>query len=341
MVKTYIKLLISILSFWYSVEGISQRITTFTNTESIPIDFLQCGKDFLLVTENEIFQFEKNKWNSVKKLPSKTTSAAYFNNKIWIGNKEGLWYFEDINIKPKLWENKDLSNLEVTSLSIDKIKKELIVSTSQSGTFTIKDNTYATDILKNVRVEDACFCGAFYWLATSTGLIRIGSDKSIQIYAEEGVGGFEIPDNIVDKLKCNYSRLCVFMPQAIAFLDTDFNNVSSHSEGFDFLGRIGNTVYDLIVTEKGDYIYLTSDGIICILQKSFSIEHEHMATTEVNNTAQNPKVYKVNNPILQNNIWKKGFKDTNGDFWFASEYSILSISKNTLKKEILKISTIK
>ncbi len=314
-------------------------ITTFTVSSQVqtidfdkkvnPVTFLKTDKSILLVGDKALFSFNmKSKtWESIKQFDESINAATVLKEKIWIGTAHSLVYGNDKN-EWVIWKGIKDGKIDVLSLKTDPKTLELLVSTADDGAFSIKDKLLHKTIVAHIRAEDFCRCGDFEWVGTNTGLMRIEKTGGIQLYTEEGVGGFEIPDNSVDRLYClDGGHLSVVMQEAIAFLETSAKSVTSHAEGFEFLGKRGNKIFDQVLTPTGDFLFLTADGLILMRQKELTQQHQHGATIEVYSNAGKPKIAQIKMNTSFESIWKKGFFDGKGNLWLASDTQVLKLSK--------------
>ncbi len=305
-----------------------------SNEKTKPIAFIETGKSFFLVSDKVLFEYnvKTKKWDTNKIFTELNNTAVLLKDNIWMGNNINLFY-RDKNNNFNIWNGLKKDKMAVLSLKINPTTQELLVSTADDGAYVLKDTVLGKTVVAHIRAEDFCHCGDFDWIATNTGLVRVDKTDKIQIYAEEGVGGFEIPDNSVDRLYCpNGKLLWVVMQGALAFLDAEAKSVTSHAEGFDFLGKKGNTIYDELATPTGNFLFLTRDGLILMSQKEVVEPHEHTASTEVYSNVGKPKISKIVLETPIKDTWQKGYFDKKGNLWLASNNNVFKVSKNDLKK---------
>ena len=120
---------------------------------------------------------------------------------------------------------------DFVALKTDPTSPQIWVATRDNGIYIVNDSTEKL-MSKALFVNDiAVVSPADYWIGTDAGLVHRVSGETIR-YAEEGVAGFEIPDNIVEKLHIiNGEKLVVQMsgPLSIFHLSGE-KNVSARRQ---------------------------------------------------------------------------------------------------------------
>jgi ligand-binding sensor domain-containing protein len=327
-----------LITVFFFVESttIAQVMSLNFNEKINPIAFVKTNKDLLFVSDKAIFSWDKNIWKLKKALPNKINAAIFNQNKLWLGGSN-LSYFDEQDKEIVAW--KSVTNAsEILSLKTNALTQDLLVATNNDGALRFKNGVLDKTLIANIRAEDACTCGDYTWIGTNTGLARLDKGGQVQMYIEEGVGGFEIPDNIVLQLHCmGEQHLLVIMPDALAFLDASEKSASSHAESFDFLGKKGNEIFDAKMTSDGDILFLTQAGVIWMEKKVLSEHHEHGASIEVYSNAEKPKITKINSPLLSDKVWKKCFFDNKQNLWLASDSDICKIPKKEWQKFLNKL----
>jgi ligand-binding sensor domain-containing protein len=173
------------------------------------------------------------------------------------------------------------------------------------------------------------------WVGTNIGLYRVAiRDFATTRYAEEGYSGYELPDNIVEKLfSDDYANIWVVMPDNLSFKKG--SSFSGEMPVFDFVGERNNEVNAILLLDRKYYLFITQKGVSSLPVTGLN-EHHHHATEEVheshglmaractNAELQSPVVLR-NEPILN------AVKD-NGAVWFITAKGCWAVSEQKLKK---------
>jgi hypothetical protein len=288
------------------------------------------GNTVALLTNQRILQLENGQWTVKWTADMPLTAAAVVGNNIWAGGNSGL-----SRIDGETWQSTDMSfegNTAVTGIAAVETAAagdKAIISSYQAGVFETDRNSLRK-IGTEYDVNAVCDCGGYCWLGTNAGLVRIKADEVVT-YTEEGVKGFEIPDNVVDALYCpNGNKLVAIMPEAIDFLDLSNQSSASHGEHFDYVGERDNTVTDVLPMPGGSLLLLTEKGLL-LLEGSYSAVHDHgeYAFKEVFSGNEHAQVIPVQ---LGAGGWQKAFFDTKGYAWLVSDGNSVKIKAKKLLK---------
>ena len=90
----------------------------------------------------------------------------------------------------------------------------------------------------------------------------------------------------------------------------------------------------------GDYLFFTSQGILRLPTAFLHDYHEALGSVEVHDDRNNPKATRVapvrftTDPILQKEVWKKGYWDKKGNLWLCSDHRLLQLKKRDLRKAV-------
>lgn len=299
-----------------------------------PIGFIKTDESFLLVSDTAMFEYNKKdkNWKPIKLFYEKIKTATLVKDKIWMGSAHSLFY-RDNNNNLTFWKGLKGGEMDILSIKQNPITQEILVATADDGAFSLKDTVLSKTLVAHIRAEDVCQCGGYEWIGTDMGLARLDKLGKIQMYAEEGVGGFEIPDNLVTRLYCvDGQHLWVLMSEGLAFLDADEKNTTSHAEGFEFLGKKSNQIFDVLRTPDGDFLFLTQEGLILMNGRKLSEHPEHAASIEVYSNAGKPTIAKIKNTILDDSLWIKGYFDNKQNLWLASDAHVYKMSKKEWSK---------
>ena len=314
---------------------VSSQVQTIDFSKRInPVGFIKTDESFFLISDTAMFELNKKdkNWKPIKLFYEKVKTVTVAKNQIWMGTAHSLFY-KDNNNNLTFWKGLKGGEMDILSLKQNPTTQEILVATADDGAFSLKDTVLSKTLVAHIRAEDVCQCGGYEWIGTDMGLARLDKLGKIQMYAEEGVGGFEIPDNSVTRLYCvDGQHLWVVMSEGLAFLDADEKNTTSHAEGFDFLGKKGNPIFDIICTPDSDFLFLTQEGLILMNRSKLTEHPEHAASIEVYSNAGKPTITKIKNAILNDSLWKKGYFDSKQNLWLASDAHVYKMSKKEWSK---------
>lgn len=300
------------------------------------VRLLEYRGQLFLVTSRHVYQKKKAGFELLYSAPATLRDAEIAGHTLWLGADDGLWQWTpDAGSAPRQTR---LVRNGVTALAPGEKNGDLLVATAAEGAFTLRDTQVVRTWVLNTRIEDACTVGGYTWLGTEAGLLRISADSFVQKYAEEGVAGFEIPDNIVTHLfRAGPTTLAVVMPEALAFFPITKGVAPAHGEHFDFLGEHGNTVRDLAQRPGGDFVFCTDKGVLWLSGAFLNEPHRETASTEVYDNSKNPKARKLPLAALlpgetdAADNWDTAFFDAVGNLWLANSHAVARIPKKKLK----------
>jgi len=256
---------------------------------------------------NDEIQLEKATLHEpVKNLKSRVVFADA-NDRIWVGGKGFLGYYENEIWKPYLAINNDnISDID------EDIYGTLWISTYQNGVFAVKDST-----ITNYSTADGL----------ASNLIRtlfIDKDNKVWVTSKNGVS--YISD----------TRIKTFNQKN--GLDNDnIKVVGQDIEGNIWLGTDGSGAYrftgeSMVYFSKEDglssnYIMSITDGIdnkndsIDVWLSTYGGGITHLTDTKT-------EVFTTENSIIPNNTVWSTHKDRNNNIWFGSSYGLIKRSHN-------------
>ena len=291
-------------------------------------------KQVFLLSSDRLFQWKKELWLPLAELPAAFESAVSDGKRIWLGGKPGLFFFDPEKKQAQNWRP---GTGETADLTFDKKTGELLAASSGMGVFALRDTAFARSILPKTEAFAACHCGNYDWAGTATGLFRISKNGEIQKYAEEGVAGYEVPDNIIDGLFCSPSgALTVAMPEAIAFFGMPDGEPEGHPEHFDYLGEPGNHVFRQIDAPGDGLLFFTEKGVLQ-LEAGFLGGHDeahgHGGHGDSDPHAARPLAKYLApqeisaDPDLRKMAWKNGHFDRKNRLWLVADGAIVRLAR--------------
>lgn len=271
----------------------SQVIKDLNNA---PVAILTDTKNVFVVTPNSISILKKGILTNQLSTPSNVNGAIIKDNKIWAATLDGIVVYDISNgIKES---KKLLSNTRISTLDIDKHGriwaaaplKGAYLQESNTDSFTLKLNAIGCYALQ-------CTADSNVWIGSSVGLYRLNeNDFSYTRYAEEGYSGYELPDNIVERLyKDDQSNIWVIMPDNISFKSS--KNYNGEIPSYAYIGDKSNTIKTIIPMPQTSYLFVTEKSISFLPSSSLN-EHHHGGTSEVF-TEENIQAYALTPKQLQ------------------------------------------
>ncbi len=308
---------------------------SFQSGETI-LAVLQNDSQILLATNQKLYVQTKRDWQLVTTMPAPIQTTAVAQGRIWAGGQSGLYWWEARQKQWRKWQGAAAKGA-INTLNTDPSTGNLLVATATAGAFVLRDTILSRTLVSQAETQTVCTCGSYQWIGTPTGLLRVDATGTIQRYAEEGVMGFEIPDNIVENLFCSRSQsLTVLMPEPLAFLPIEASGAPAHGAHFDYLGAAGNTVFNQVELSNGDYLFFTAQGILRLPTTFLHDHREVLGSVEVHDDRNNPQAAFVlstrftSDPMLQKEVWKKGFWDKKGNLWLTSDQQVIRVKKRDL-----------
>ena len=313
------------------------KLPVFRANENI-VSVLEQNGHPVLVTNQYIYRVSKKKWVLWLETPLPVQTTAVSQGRLWVGGNKGLYWLDADAQKWRQWTALP-GLIPVNTLRVDQMTDDLLVASSTQGAFVLHNTDLLHPFVQNTETQVVCSCGNYQWIGTPAGLLRLDAQGNIQKYAEEGVMGFEIPDNIVENLFCSRSQvLTVVSPEPLAFLPIPSKGAPAHGPHFDYLGSAGNEIFNQLELPNGDYLFLTAHGLLRLSTGFLRNPTEEMGNVEVHDDRNNPKAivlpvsHFTDDPILQKEIWRNGFWDKQGNLWLMSNQKILRIKKRQLKQ---------
>jgi hypothetical protein len=295
-------------------------------TNETPIRFFKQKNQTWLATSHHLFAFERKGWQLRWTSKDSIVTATSTDRLIWVGAPNRLRALDFKQPRnPVIFDRV----LEVTALAHGDQASDLLVGTTDK-VLLLKDTILVKTLLSKTWVNDLCACGAYTWVGTSIGLTALMPDGKLQQYAEEGVKGFEIPDNIVEHLVCISKRkiLTITMPVALAFFDLNQASLPSHPDHFDYLGERDNNVLDAAEAADGSIVFATTlGGVLRVKLARSAHDHEHASNT--NAERLHPEQQFPGNGF-EKITWERVFVDSKNRLWLAAGGKVVRL-KGKLK----------
>lgn len=285
------------------------------------------------VNGHQLFLLKKDAWDLLYTSPNGINDAAVLGNEIAIATNKGLYYWHTAD--NRLDSTARFAGDEIICLATDAAGT-LWVGNAHRGcyrqqardSFQLKLNIPA--VLSMTATNDSNV-----WVGTNVGLYRVHiKDFSTTRYAEEGYSGYELPDNIVEKLfSDSYANIWVVMPGNLSFKKG--STFSGEMPVFDFVGERNNEVNAIVLLDQKYYLFITQKGVSCLPVKGLSDSHHH-ATEEVHESHGMVAMACTNDKLqcpdqLRNEPVLSAVKDKK-QVWFITAKGSWSVSEQKLKK---------
>lgn len=337
--------IIAFLMLFCSKITFSQTILPL-NTPETPVEIVVWHKQTYLVTTQNIYVVEKKALKNVYHSTAKILATVATKSNFWLATKDGLLTTNEVsNEALKFQKTSFLSQkTDFIALVSDPTKADQIwVATRDNGVYILNPNTEPHLMMNVLMLNDiAVTSPSDYWMGTDAGLVHRVNGQSFK-YNEEGVAGFEIPDNIVDHLYIVANKLIVQMPEPLSIFTLSGEKTESHGTDLGFIGKKGNVLFDACALSDGSILFATAEGLTLLPQKLLSEEGgHHTGFHEVFAEADRHEARRIELSDLGFKSLDKDFRfkkiclDNQGNIWLASENMLFSCSMKKLARLIEK-----
>lgn len=229
------------------------------------VTILQAGNKKFLITANEIFLLGKNKTALKTSFSFTCNDACEYENKIALATGNGIVVYDDLKNTATGFMPQKITG-RITHIQKD-INGRLWFTKEFEGCFM----TNGTEVFQKIKVPATYSLVAAgdsnIWAGTNVGLYKIpASGAAITKFAEEGIEGNDIPDNLVERLFADSkSNVWAIMPEHISFIA--HSNENSEFPDYGYLGTKENELYhiaELPDKKKQSYLFATKQGILYI-----------------------------------------------------------------------------
>lgn len=250
-----------------------------------PVKIMSFNKQTLLVGSKTVELIRKDRPLTIIEPAATISDATIDGNDLWLGTDKGVKVYDlnDYKLKQTYFPS-----TRISAVAIDAFKR-IWVAASLKGVY-LKDNDSFINKVSIAGIYSlVCTADSNIWVGTNVGLYRIaGNDFKTTRYAEEGYSGYELPDNIVERLyKDEHSNIWVVMPDNISFK----SNARYQGEipSYAYVGDKHNTVRTIVPVAGSSYIFVTEKGLFFL--PSSSIKEDHHAKGGEVFTAENAQAF--------------------------------------------------
>ena len=289
-----------------------------------------------LVTSNAVYSLSKNKLDEKIKISDSCNDGCVYNNNILLATNKGLLVYD-----------KKTNNLTKITASILPEKISHVTTDFQNniwftkefaGGFKIQHDSVLLIIDAPAIYSLAATPDGNVWIGSNIGLYKISlPENKIYRFVEEGIEGYELPDNLVEKIYAdNNSDVWAVMPANISFIS---HEADDEIPDYNSVGSAQNEVLDIcnIPAVLRAYIFATKQGMIYTSNlKGDQFNHTGEIHQEFHESgffvdsriAEKPEILKdelvTNIQICNNNIF------------FITAYGFWSIKLEKFEKNITK-----
>ena len=222
----------------------------------------------VLITSQNIYTLSKNRCKRIEFSYTGFSDAFYASDTLIILKHDTLFFlpakqnFEKIcnfiSIKKLDTNLPSFSGLAIDSYGI------IWVYSPFGGVYSLQrdENKFLSRLTAPVVNDLKVSADSCIYAATNVGLFRYNAKQNIWIkYAEEGIGGYEMPDNIIESILIDTkSNVWVIMPEHISFIGYG-NRDEVHVPSFDYLGDKETKLMGINNFRSG-YLMITTKGVL-------------------------------------------------------------------------------
>lgn len=304
----------------------------FPKQQKGSIKILSTSHKKFIITSEYFFEIKNDKVTKTTNLPFICNDAVVFNNDIAIASDSGIIIYsvKRNTFKPylrKQW-NKKIEYILTDALN------QLWFSSMYEGAFLIKD-----DSIINSKIEAPviyCIAGTpdnNIWVGTNIGLYQILSNSmETRRYAEEGIEGYSIPDNLVEKLYPDTdSNVWAQLSETIVFISPHQQN--NDAQAFDYIGNKENKVLGIVKLNllKDGYLFATSEGIVFVKNIETS---QNQSTEEIHSTFEKKGSLLNADAVKKPKEWKnliiKNIYSDRHFTWFMTEEGVWRVKNKII-----------
>ncbi len=292
-------------------------------------------KGHLFITPTEVFSQGLRKPVHFS-VPATATAARVQNGQVWVATASGLYRF-DPSIPEKTFPVL-FSGQPISALALDSSNHLWAGVTYQGAYRQETDDSFALKLqIPAISSVVAAAGDTNVWVGTNVGLYRMGIHHfTTTRYAEEGYSGYELPDNIVEKLFQDAAgNVWVLMPDHLSFKKS--SRATGELPTFAFLGDRTNDIYAIQGVGSDWYLFCTRKGLSFMPAHPLEDDHVH-PTTEVysseglearaltNQQLNVPESWQ-SEPVTQ--VFKSG-----RTYWFITPKGGWSVPEKKLRKKL-------
>jgi hypothetical protein len=327
---------LGLFSAFVTTETVAQNQMNLPVAEK-PIEIIEFHRQILLITEHGIYLSDSKKIQKIFQSESPIQAAAATRTHLCLATKNGLLITNSPTAEKLVFLKQSLPNGidDFVAVRTDPTSEQIWVATRDNGIYILSDSV-PKKILNALFINDlAVLSKSDYWVGTDAGLIHQVAGQTFR-YTEEGVAGFEIPDNIVEHLHLFYpQKLVVQMAQPLSVFHLEGEKTAAHGINIGFIGKKGNIIFDLNGLPNGGILATTAAGLTYLPRHILADDHEKEGFHEIFTEADRPEAKLI--PVTQlglnldkSVIFQKVLVDSRKNIWLANETQLVVVKVKKL-----------
>lgn len=332
----HMKFILTFLSSIILYTSVLAGESLFTLPQGRTLKLLPAGNEVLFVRENGISVLEGKSIRPLISDAGTINDAVVKGNELWIATQDGLKIVDrnSRQVKRTVFSHKRISALD------KDVYGRIWIATALEGVYMESGDSFALKLNTNGAHALICTEDSAIWVGTSVGLYRLGATNfALTRYAEEGYSGYELPDNIVERLfKDEQSNIWVLMPDNISFKSSTHYNGEIPS--YTYVGDKYNEIRTIVPLAQHSYLFTTAKGLFFLPSNALREEHQHDAQTEIHSNA-GAQAYVLTSgqlcrPVSLQNEPVLFAGKVNKDIYFLTAKGGWKVAEKKLMKSILK-----
>ena len=307
-----------------------------TIPDNTPVKLMPYNKQTIMVGNRNIALIgNKNKVTTIIEQTASIADAAIKGDELWLGTDKGIkiYSLEDFKLKQTYF-----SSERICGVATDAFNR-MWVATTLKGVYMMGGDSFTNKLNIPGVYSLLCTADSNIWIGTNVGLYRIaGSNFKMTRYAEEGYSGYELPDNLVEKLyKDGQSNVWVIMPDHISFK----RNAQYQGEipSYAYIGDKQNEIRTIVPVKGASYIFVTKKGLYFLPSSSIrEAHHSHVnevfTTENIQAFALELKQLNAPEKLLQAPVTYA--ENVDGEIYFITTEGGWKVKEKDLLKHVIK-----
>ncbi|WP_118975448.1 hypothetical protein [Taibaiella koreensis] len=254
-----------------------------------PVKLLSTDNEVLFVQENSISVLEGATLHTLISDAGPINDVVVKGNELWIATQEGL---KVVDRNSRQIKRTEFAHKRISALDKD-VYDRIWVATALEGVYMQSGDSFTLKLNTNGANTLICTGDSAIWVGTSVGLYRLAAGNfAVTRYAEEGYSGYELPDNIVERLyQDEQSNIWVLMPENISFKSSTHYNGEIPS--YTYVGDKYNDIYTIVALAQSSYFFVTGKGLFFLPSNALKEDHHQESQTEEIHSTTSTQAYAL------------------------------------------------